>query len=418
VPSEEGEGEPQGLVEEEGLPDWLVPSEEEGEDETLAPAEIPAWLLALKPPELREKGEPPAPAPIVEEPVEETGLLAGLQGTLPVEMLIAQPRAVTTSPVVEAPVRDTPNSRLFAEIVGRPVEVAPTEVIRPPARLLSLLPQWLIYIALVAVVVLPLVAGEPLLDRQMEPLTGVAEMYEAIDGLGDDARVLVAFDYDPSAVGEMDALARTVVGHLMDRQAGIVALSTLPAGPATAQSLLNDLAAGRPAYADRYGERYANLGYIPGQAAGIRLVSQSLVLAMPRDFQSMPLGELPVLDGVSNVSDFDLVLELAANQETLRWWIEQAGTPYGVPVVAGVSASIEPLARAYYQTDPRQLVGMMGGVPGAASYESLSAAGQTESGDRLAMRLDSQLGGYVVFALVLIVGGIAGLSRREGGGGH
>ena len=70
--------------------DWLVPSEPGWEDEEgLVPAEIPAWLLALKPAELREEEEAEEPVADSREPMEETGILAGLQGTLPVEMVFS-----------------------------------------------------------------------------------------------------------------------------------------------------------------------------------------------------------------------------------------------------------------------------------------------------------------------------------------
>ncbi|HSJ59365.1 MAG TPA: hypothetical protein VLC95_19425, partial [Anaerolineae bacterium] len=396
------------------IPDWLVPSDGGFEEETLARADIPEWLLALKPAALRAEGEPEGPSVLIEAPVEETGILAGLQGTLPVEMLIAQPRAVKPSAVVEAPVTDTPNARLFAEIVGRPVESAPKELAQPRRRLLSLLPRWLLYIALIGVVALPLVAGQPLVPRDVEAALPVQSLYDRVSDLDEDSLVLVAFDYDPTSSGEMDLLARALVGSVMDRGARVIVVSTLPAGPATAQRVLDDLAAERPPYAGRYGERYANLGYIPGQAAGVRLLSQSLPLALVHDFNATPLGEMPVLDNVVSAADLDLVLELAATQEPLRWWIEQAGAPYGVSIAAGTSGAVEPFARAYYQADPPQLAGLVSGVPGAVSYEMV-ATGQVVPDDRLAARLDSQLGGHLIFIAVLLVGGVMGLLRRDMG---
>jgi hypothetical protein len=408
LPSEEA------LTEAEAA-DWLVPSEPDWEDEEgLALAEIPAWLLALKPAELREEEEAEEAVPEPREPMEETGILTGLQGTLPVEMVIAQPRAVTAVDELELPIVDTPQARLFAEVVSRPPESAPTEIVTTPSPVLAPLSRWIIYILLIAVVSLPLLLGEPLLTHTVEAPESAIDLHDAIGSLGSNAPVLVAFDYDPTTSGEMDVLAQALVGHLMDQGARVVAISLLPAGPATAQSVLDRLATERVGYADSYGQRYANLGYLPGQATAVRLLGLSLETALPQDFQGTPLDSMPVMQGLNSIRDFDLIVELAATQDTLRSWVEQASTPYAIPLGAGVSASVDPLARPYYQTESQQLLGLIGGVPGVAAYEALRS-GQDEPTDATAVRLDSQLAGHLVLVLVLLVGNAIYLARRGTG---
>jgi hypothetical protein len=407
------------LVEAE-IPDWLVPVEEGAAeaDETLVRADIPDWLLALKPRELRvEEGEQAeGPELLVEEIVEETGLLAGLQGTLPVEMLIAQPRAATAEKT-EAPPVDTPQARLFAEIVSQPPEVAPKPLEEPSRPVSAILPRWIIYLALIAVVAVPLLLGKPLLPRAVESSPAVESLHAEIESLDSEGRVLVAFDYDPTTSGEMDVLARALIGDLMDQEAQMVVVSLLPSGPATAQILFDEMVQVHPSYADSYGQRYAILGYLPGQAVAVRLLGGSLETAFARDFRGNSVSDLEVMAGVAAIQDFDLILELAASQDTLRSWIEQAGTPYDIPLAAGVSASIEPLARPYYEAESRQLVGLAGGVPGAAVYEALgNDQGQLE--DATAARLDSLLAGHLILILVLVVGNGVYLVQRGNGRGR
>lgn len=396
------------------LPDWLVRSEIEP-DEGLAPAEIPAWLLALKPPELREEGEeaeiePPA----IGDKGEETGLLAGITGTLPVEMLIAQPRAVAAAQLPELTIEDSPPARLFADVVGRPPDAAPKEIEMHRADVLPRMARWIIYAILIVAVALPIIIGKPLLVRTIESTAATVDMHTAIEALDSQDPVLVAFDYDPTSSGEMDVIAKALIGNLMDQEARVVVVSLMPAGPATAQSLLDELAAERPAYAESYGERYANLGYLPGEAAAVRLLGLSMQVALPSDFYGTPQSDLPVMQGLDSTQSFSLIVELAATQDTLRWWIEQAGTPYDVPLGAGASAAVIPYARSYYETEPRQLVGIVGGVPDAVTYEALSGdqSGPTSSS---AARLDSQLAGQILFVLVLLAGNVIYFSRRGTG---
>ena len=392
------------------LPDWLVRSEIEP-DESLEPAEIPGWLLALKPSALRTEEEVEIPAPPIGEEVEDTGLLAGIQGVLPVEMLIAQPRAITASELPTEALQDSAPARLFAEVVGRPPDAAPKEIVSPKADVLPAVARWIIYAILLIVVAVPIIIGEPLLLRTIEPTAATVDLYGAIESLGSGDPVLVAFDYDPTSSGEMDMIAKALLGHLMDKDARVVVVSLLPAGPATAQIVLDELAADRTAYAEGYGERYANLGYLPGDAAGVRLLGLSLETALPRDFYGTPLNDLPVMQGLNSTQDFGLVIELAAAQDTLRWWIEQAGAPYGVPLGTGSSAAVIPFARPYYETESRQLVGMIGGMPDAITYEAL-AGGQAGPTSSSAARLDSQLAGQILLILVILAGNLVYFSRR------
>jgi hypothetical protein len=370
-------------------------------DDTLVPAEIPAWLLALKPSELRREGEAEALGDALEEPADDIGILAGLRGILPVEMLIAQPRAAAETGAADALVSDSPQARMFADVVGRPPAAAPKEIASAPSHILAEVPRWIIYIALIVAVTIPILLGKPLIPRTIEPTRAEEDLYAAIEALGSDAPVLVAFDYDPTTSGEMDVLAQTLVGQLMDGGARVVAMSLLPAGPATAQPMLDKLAVARPDYAGSYGQRYANLGYLPGQAAAVRLMGLSLEAALPEDYYGTPLGELPVMQGLTKTQSFDLVVELAAAQDTLRWWVEQAGAPYDIPLAAGVSASVAPLVSPYYETEQKQLVGMASGVPGAVSYEAL-LGGQAGPPEELAARLDSLLAGYAILILAYL----------------
>ena len=228
------------------LPAWLVPTAKETEDDSLARAEIPEWLLALKPTELRDEGEEEDLSALVLEPTDETGLLAGLRGTLPVEMIIAQPRAVAAAePPPDSP-QETPQSRLFAEIVARGPELAAKAMPQPRQSRLAGLPLWLIYLALLGAVTLPLLLQNPLFERSLEPSAALLDLYDGIEALDPGLPVLVAFDYDPSSSDEMNVLARAVVGHLFERGIRVVAVTLQPAGFQVAQSLLEEVAAGQP----------------------------------------------------------------------------------------------------------------------------------------------------------------------------
>ena len=326
-------------------------------------------------------------------------------------MLIAQPRAISAAESPDLAIEDSPEAKLFANVVGRPPEAAPKEIESPRAYVLPEIARWIIYGLLILVVALPIIKGEPLLERTIESTAATVAMSDTIGSLESGDPVLVAFDYDPTTRGEMDVIARALIGHLMDQEANVVIVSLLPAGPATAEPLLQELSADRTSYADGYGERYANLGYLPGQAAAVRLLGLSVPTSLPRDFYGTPLSDLPVMQGLDSTQDFSLIIELAATQDTLRWWIEQAGTPYSIPLATGASAAVIPYARPYYETEARQLVGIVGGVPDVVTYEALTSD-QSIPTNSTAARLDSQLAGQLLFVLVLLAGNVVYLTRR------
>lgn len=365
--------------------------------------------------------------------VTQVGILAGIPDALPVEALIARPRIATAS--MPSAAEDGPlaaavsQARLFAEIVAPPPDSTSEAIAQAESRWPTLLPRWAIYAVLIAAVTFPLLLRSPLLQwvpglrdrsfvvpRSLETVASVTSLYDQIESLDAEATVLVAFDYDPATVGEMDILAGAIARHLMAREARLVAISLLPAGAPTAQRLLEMVAVGEPGYSDGYGQRYANLGYLPGGSAAVRLLGHSVAAALPHDFQGNSLRDLEVMEGITSVRDFDLIIELGATQEALRLWIEQASTPYDVLLGAGVSAAVEPLARPYYEAEPRQLVGLVSGVPGAAMYETIFDDQRLGAG--MVARLDAQLAGHVVLLLIIVVGNGLYWARRATGKAH
>jgi hypothetical protein len=72
---------------------------------------------------------------------------------------------------------------------------------------------------------------------------------------------------------------------------------------------------------------------------------------------------------------------------------------------------VDPLARPYYETESQQLIGVVGGVPGAAEYEILRSDQGHPTG-ATAARLESQFAGQTLLILILLVGIGGYLGRR------
>ena len=395
---------------EEAPPEWLEeapPPEAEAEpteappleeaappEEAPVEAEIPPWVQALRPPEL---GGEPRP-----ETVEE-GVLAGIEGILPAEPLVAAPHEEVSPP--PPPLVGEEEAALFREIVTSVPK--PLEKAAPPrvGRWQDRVGTWLLYLLIFLAVSLPLIVGSQWPGSVRTPFSGVGDLFEAIQGLPEGTPVLVAFDYDASTAAEMDLVARALVHHLMSKKVRIVALTLLPLSSSTAQALLEEEAL-RSGYV--YGRDYVNLGYLPGQMAGLRAFAASPPDTLPRDLRGGNWEENAALKGIQRISDFALVIELASGMDTLRWWIEQVGSLYGVRMGAGVAASLEPHARPYYSSG--QLVGLISGLPQAAVYETLTGRPAQASSSMDAL----SLGLLALIFLILLGNLLLPFQRRPG----
>jgi hypothetical protein len=324
----------------------------------------------------------------VDSSTDETGLLKGIGGTLGIEPILAiPPRAVPLEP-------GSPSSAAYerADLLS--------SVIREPARpgievsdrrgvekLAASSVRWMTYLILVVAVVVPILLGSDWSESNMPTGAGTQSMYDAIDGLPQGALVLVSLDYDPGVAGEMIPQARVVLNHLMRRGVRLLSVSLTPEGARLSRRVIEELA---DDYGYRYGEDYLSLGYVVGVEAGPRSVVEGIRTPDWSDF-------------VGDGEDLALIVEFAGDPQYLRLWLEQVQGPYGLPMVAGVSATVDPFARPYYLNQARrQLLGLMTGLVGAAEYERISG----EVGPALAS-MDSQSMAHVALILLILVGNLA-----------
>jgi len=219
----------------------------------------------------------------------------------------------------------------------------------------------------------------------------------AIEELDGRSQVLVGFEYGPTAAGEMDALTRALMTHVLIRGAKPVIISTNPAGVLHARNVLADLAADPFILARRertaaltMPEDYVILPYLPGGVVGLRSLTATStdVDALDRglfvvDLEGNPTGlEIRYLQMA-----FDLVLVFGERGEDVRLWVEQVGSAVNLPLGAAVAAGAEPVARPYLASG--QLIGLLAGYRDAYTYDAvlrsaLAQAGGEAPGGRLA----------------------------------
>jgi hypothetical protein len=337
------------------IPDWLkeAPAEAPPEYGGLVPAEIPEWLRPLQP---REG------VAVEEEPTETEGFLSGLRGLLPIGKGLDMP--ATAQPLLPRAPRPAAVARaeLLQGLLSRPLITPPTAEIREAPRQSGwVLTRFLVGVILLAAILLPMLVRLPLFGPPTAPTAEA--LFATVNHLPGNTPVLIAWEYGPAESDEMDRVAGPLIEHLLRREARLIVVSTRMEGPAAAEALL----ASRLVDPSERSRRIANLGYLPGQAAGVREALGNLG-GRTEAMTGLPASQLDILADVHSIADVGMVVILAAQPDDLKTWLEQISVANpNVPVVAGVSARIELISTPYLAAG--QLRGMVAGLTGGAVYE-------------------------------------------------
>ena len=202
----------------------------------------------------------------------------------------------------------------------------------------------------------------------VKPSKQVRAVYDEIERVAgkEDPLVLLSFAYGASTEPEMQPMAKALLRHLFSRDVGVVAICLWPEAPGLTQLALEETAA---EYTKKYGEDYAFMGYKPGTYSVIINMGQDFADAFPKDNWGTPTAKVPLTAGVAGLSDFDLVIDLAAGDSIEFWWLPFGQERYSLPFAAGCTAVMAPDLYPFLQSG--QMRGLIGGLVGAAEYEAL-----------------------------------------------
>ena len=224
----------------------------------------------------------------------------------------------------------------------------------------------------------------------------VEATYTYIELLPNRPRVLLAWDYEPTTQGEMHLLAQPIVRHLRLKRARIANVSLRPLGPAVAADAIALADARLPLDAQVAQPPAVQLGFIPGDAAALRAISQSPAeTANLPEFRAQELG----MAADETLEAFDLIIEFSAETAASREWIEQIASRQNTPVIIAASGAVAPTLRPYEQTG--QIAALLAGYPDALAYEQMLGADGPASAQQSAQTWLSLL--FVGLVVVLIV---------------
>ncbi len=220
-----------------------------------------------------------------------------------------------------------------------------------------------IFVLIALAVIIPMILKLVFVVR---PSPVVQAIFDKVESLPEGSRVLVSYDYGPATVPENQPMADALVRHCLHRNLKVYIIAVWATGEAQAnQTIQNVILAEFPNKV--YGKDYVQLGFKAGNQGLINAIFTDLKGMYTTDAAGVDVNSIAMMGPVTGLKDFSLILSIASGKPGLKEWVQFAGDRGNIPVSGGVTAVEAPLLYPYY---PRQLLGFMGGLQGAAEYEA------------------------------------------------
>ena len=221
-------------------------------------------------------------------------------------------------------------------------------------------------------------------------------LFNAVDSLREGSVVILTFDYYPSTLPETQPMSYAALRHLFRKNIRVITLTVIPLGALSVmEGVVNDVAR---EYDKEYGVDYVNLGYKYGYVAVMLGMGRRIADIFPRDNYNTKLEDIPLMQEVKNYDDVDFLFVVADNA-TVDYWVSLVNAQFGLPMGAGVTAVMAPKSYSFLQTG--QMVGLLGGMKGAAEYEKL-----TQNPGKATRGMDPQSIIHLVIIIFIVLGNV------------
>ena len=247
----------------------------------------------------------------------------------------------------------------------------------------------------------------------------VKAVYDRVESLPPGSRVLISFDFDPAMAPEVQPMANAITRHAMLKDHKVIFMSLFATGQALMTQTLEDVIGAE--FPDKEETvDFVNIGYKAGNEGVLNVIITDFKKMFPNDVNNVPFKNISVFEGIKSAKDLDLVVSIGGGKPGVKEWVLFVGDPGNVPVAAGVAAVVAPQMYPYY---PKQLLGILGGIKGAAEYESelIRNYPHLENMDTPGLRMmGPQTLAHMVIITFILIGNFSFFmtSRREKKGGR
>ncbi|MCP4544994.1 MAG: hypothetical protein GY835_00855 [bacterium] len=238
----------------------------------------------------------------------------------------------------------------------------------------------------------------------------VQSVYDALEELPDGSLVLVSFEYGPSTMPEVRPMAKSLLNYLFAHNHKIIVTCLWPDGLFMSREILGEIAVDK--YNLEYGADYINLGYKPGNEVVINAIASSFSVTFPVDTRGRTLASYPIMEGIENLTNIDMIFSLSAGFPGTVEWVQYAADPLGIPMSTGCTAVQVTEVVPYVESG--QCRGILGGLSGAAEFEQLMVdMGEAEELGAANSGMAAQGVAHMVIVLFIVVGNLAFYVERR-----
>ncbi|MCH8026667.1 MAG: hypothetical protein IID63_00930 [candidate division Zixibacteria bacterium] len=240
-------------------------------------------------------------------------------------------------------------------------------------------------------------------------------IYDFIEALEPGEIIFVAVDYDPSSQAELHPMTYALVEHAFRKDLKVIFTALSQNGPGMVDQAIRDITDSLKlpkTYNGIFyegkdivnGIDYTFLGYKPYYAIVITAMGQDYRILFPSDYYGTPLDSIPMMRRVHNYDDIAIVVDISSGSITDAW-ISYGQGKFDFPLALGLTGVMT--AQYYPFLQSKQIMGLMGGLLGAAQYEQLADnPGLAKDGMRV------QLPAHLLIILFIIIGNVGYLATR------
>jgi hypothetical protein len=242
----------------------------------------------------------------------------------------------------------------------------------------------------------------------------VQALFDKVESLPAGSHVLLSYDFDPAMAPEVQPMANVLARHCLLKGHKIIFMCLFATGQGQLNITLEEVI--RREFPDKVdGVDYVNLGYKAGNEGVLNVIITDFKKMFPTDVNTVPYDSIAVFDGISSCKDLDLIVSIGGGRPGIKEWVLFVGDPGHIPIGTGVAAVVAPQLYPYY---PKQLLGLLGGVKGAAEYESEFRRRYPEFSDMpvpaIKMMGPQTLAHMVILSFIIIGNILFIVGRRKG----
>ncbi len=231
----------------------------------------------------------------------------------------------------------------------------------------------------------------------------VRGVYSHIESLPERSVFFMSFDFDPASKPELYPQAIALLRHAFRKNLRVVTMTLWVTGTGLADQIVTQVA---KEMGKENGKDYVFLGWSPGNTAVIINLGQNLYNTFPSDYGGKPTKGLPVLDGVQSLKDVTYMVSLGAGNPGVEAWYVFGKDKYKFEMGGGCTGVMAP--GLYPLLRSGQINGLIGGLRGAAEYESL-----IEQKGKAVAGMDAQSATHVAIIVLVIICNLFYFSMRR-----